>query len=65
MHTKEMSEHDGTFGNKRPSPHRCRKPGCGGAMTYEVWESSCGGYEDEKHTCSKCGHGFWVEGPDS
>lgn len=33
----------------------------------ELWESSCGGYEDVKYTCTdpKCGKVRWVDGCDS
>jgi hypothetical protein len=29
------------------------------------WESSCGGYEDYKYTCTVCGTSHWVDGCDS
>ncbi len=63
MHTREMADHEGTFGDDKPSPHKCQRCGC--AMTYRVWESSCGGYEDEKHACTGCLFYFWIDGPDS
>ena len=31
----------------------------------QLWESSCGGFEDYKYTCPSCKHGFWIDGPDS
>jgi hypothetical protein len=65
MHTQEMSELDGTFNEEKPCDRKC--PKCGSAMTVRVWDSSCGGYEDEKFTCTnkECGHSYWVDGPDS
>lgn len=43
---------------------KCRK--CGeGPVQHEVWESSCGGYEDDKYTCLGCKYVWWIEGPDS
>jgi hypothetical protein len=35
------------------------------AVRFRVVESSCGGYEDEKHECIACGHSWWAEGPDA
>lgn len=65
MHTKAMSETEGTFQEQRPSKRKC--PKCESAMTYQVWESSCGGYEDLKFTCTNksCGHTLWIDGIDS
>lgn len=64
MHTKPMSETEGTF--SPPKVASCSCPKCkGGPVQYEVWESSCGGYEDYKYTCQSCGHTWWVEGIDS
>lgn len=31
----------------------------------QVWESSCGGYEDYKYSCPDCGKRWWVDGIDS
>lgn len=64
MHTGPMPESAGTFDSEwKDSGRTCRH--CGGAMEYRVWESSCGGYEDEKHRCKECGKGYWIDGPDS
>jgi hypothetical protein len=65
MHTQPMADSDGTFGDEKPATGvRCRK--CDGRnITVRTWESSCGGYEDEKYSCGDCGHYWWVEGPDS
>lgn len=64
MHTQPMKDSDGTFGEGKCVATPCRK--CKGAsVKMEVWESSCGGYEDYKFTCGDCHHYWWVEGPDS
>lgn len=69
MHTGPMSDHDGDFGDAKPCDRRCprKKDGavCGGAMTVQVWESHCGGYEDHRFTCTSCGKVVWVDGIDS
>jgi hypothetical protein len=64
MHTQPMPESAGTFTKTTYSdkPHNAT---CDGRVRIEQWESSCGGYEDDKLTCEKCGHVWWVEGPDS
>lgn len=65
-HTPDMKESDGVFGPIKKELHNCVK--CG-EKTAECkpWQSSCGGYEDEKYTClnPNCGHSWWVEGIDS
>ena len=63
MHTKPMAESDGTFTNENEVKWPC--PKCGGKVHMRVWESSCGGYEDEKYTCTACPWVRWAEGPDS
>jgi transposase-like protein len=64
MHTKTMSDSDGSFSGwektKRNCP-RCEKQ----EVFYRVWESDCGGFEDEKYKCKACGYYWWVDGPDS
>lgn len=63
-HTRQLAEHEGDLGEANRSDHAC--PKCRAmAVTYRVWESSCGGYEDYKYTCGSCGHGWWVDGIDS
>ena len=43
--------------------HSCKK--CGQkTVTYQEWDSNCGGYTDFKYTC-QCGHSWWVDGIDS
>lgn len=64
MHTKPMAETEGTFRAPEPTKYTCRKCGKREA-TCATWDSSCGGYEDDKYTCGACGHSWWVEGPDS
>lgn len=63
MHTKPSAEHEGTFTKEAASEHPCRV--CGAPVRVQLWESSCGGYEDEKHTCTQCGRVFWIDGIDS
>jgi len=65
MH-KEMSEYEGVFQKSSSCFYKCIK--CGkNTATYEVWESSCGGYEDYKYTCQnpECKHVWWIDGIDS
>lgn len=38
---------------------------CAGKVTYRLWESSCGGYDDYQFRCDKCKKTWWVEGSDS
>lgn len=64
MHTGPIAEHEGKLAEARPCRGECPKC-CERKCTMQTWESSCGGYEDEKHTCGACGHVWWVEGPDS
>jgi DNA-directed RNA polymerase subunit M/transcription elongation factor TFIIS len=70
MHTREMTESEGTFdGDWRPTraenpDFRCRT--CGSDdVWYRTWESDCGGYVDTKYRCRHCGRTWWVEGPDA
>lgn len=68
MHTKPMSESQGTFDaewRKATGYHeecqRCHDKN----VWWRSWESSCGGYEDHQYKCRHCGHTYWVEGPDA
>lgn len=64
MHTEPMPETAGTLNAEWKSLKPCRR--CTRAeVVVEEWSSSCGGYEDEKHTCKACGHTRWIEGPDA
>ena len=67
MHTQSMSESEGDFsGWKLSEGTTC--PKCGYLnVSYSIWESKCGGYEDVKYRCnvSSCKHTWWVDGPDS
>jgi ssDNA-binding Zn-finger/Zn-ribbon topoisomerase 1 len=65
MHTQPMSESSGTLNPAKESDRKCKK--CGSTMMVQIWESSCGGYEDEKYSCSnsQCGYSFWIDGCDS
>jgi ribosomal protein L37E len=63
MHTKTIADSEGTFDDPHMTDIACRK--CGKrTVTVQAWESSCGGYEDHRYTCT-CGHFWWVEGPDA
>jgi uncharacterized protein with PIN domain len=64
MHSKPMAEHEGVL--KEPAKELDECPKCKKkAVKTRIWESNCGGFEDEKHECQACGHVFWVEGIDS
>ena len=65
-HMRSMGEHEGEF-TTTPAPTTRKCPRCGSPMTFRVWESSDGAFEDEKHECSnpKCGYVRWVDGIDS
>lgn len=66
MPTKPMSESEGTFdGEWKLSDRPCPHCGVQGQLYYRVWESSCGGHEDEKNECRACGKTRWVEGADA
>jgi len=66
MDTKPMDESEGDFrGGFRKAPGlKCRKCQTE-AVFFRTWESSCGGYEDEKYECRACGCVWWVDGPDA
>jgi len=59
-----MKDSDGDFKPGCDEKHTCRKCKVK-AATCELWESSCGGYEDYRYTCGACGHVWWVDGIDS
>ena len=62
---RTFEESEGTFSDPEQSDRKC--PKCDSPMILKIWESSDGGYEDEKYTCSnqKCRHVYWVDGIDS
>ena len=66
MHTKPMSEHQGTFQPPEAKRYRCLECKQQSAIC-RLWESSCGGYEDYKYACQNtdCRFSWWVEGSDS
>lgn len=64
MHIKPLSDNQGDFQKEEPSDRPCPKCKQVGTVTYRIWESHCGGYEDVKYSC-KCGHAWWVDGLDS
>lgn len=54
-----------SYSDDRPAHNtKCRKCGSDN-VTYCVWESSCGGYEDYRYDCRSCGYLWWVDGVDS
>lgn len=65
MDTKLNSDSDGKFIEEyRQTSRSC--PRCGKKKSYiKIWESSCGGYQDNKIWCQACDHKWWVDGPDS
>ncbi len=60
-----MKKSDGSFESVHTDDRPCPKCGDAAHHTYRVWESGDGAYEDEKHTCSACGHVWWIDGIDS
>ena len=63
-HTRQLAEHEGKFNAPQPSDRSC--PKCGEKkVTVRIWDSDCGGYEDEKYECGACSHYWWVDGPDA
>ena len=64
IEARTYSAGEGTFAKPEEKLYTCRS--CGkAAATCRTWESSCGGYEDYKYTCTACGHEWWVDGIDS
>jgi ssDNA-binding Zn-finger/Zn-ribbon topoisomerase 1 len=63
VEARAYSESEGTFTEHQTSETPC--PKCGAVVYIRVWESSCGGYEDEKHACSDCTYVRWIDGGDS
>ncbi len=64
MHTGPMPETAGELQGAQKTDDKCRK--CGAQqVTYRVWESSDGAYEDYKYTCGACGFVWWIDGIDS
>lgn len=60
-----MPESAGDFRKPEEKRHDCPHCKAHESVTVTVWESSCGGYEDEKHHCDRCGATWWIDGPDS
>lgn len=64
MHTEPLKDSEGTFCAPVACSADCRR--CHQqSVTWQSWESHCGGYEDFKFTCGACGHLWWVDGIDS
>ncbi len=64
MHTGPMPESAGEFQPPAKKLYDCRYCAGTGCVEMRLWESSCGGYDDEKYTCQKCGKTWWIEGAD-
>lgn len=58
-------EIDGEFTGGSRSDRPCPKCHADGTVTFRVWESSDGGWEDYKYSCSACKKTWWVDGIDS
>lgn len=59
-----MKDSEGEFGNlkKASAPcYHCKQD----ELYFQIWESSCGGYEDYKYQCKSCKKTWWVDGIDS
>jgi RecJ-like exonuclease len=71
MHSEPMRESAGVFRDdwqpaiKDGQPWPCPKCRVAGQVTFKVWDSNCGGYEDIKYRCEACGKTWWVESSDS
>lgn len=62
--TRTFSDSDGSFAAPEETGIRC--PKCSyRSVTVKEWESSDGGYSDERFECSHCHHVWWVDGPDA
>lgn len=65
-HTRKMNESEGELS---PSElvqiecPKCKKTDC----SVQIWESSCGGWEDYKYSCLNpdCRYQWWIDGIDS
>lgn len=52
--------------NSLPTDNPKFKCRCGSNdITFRLWESDCGGYDDTCYKCNACGKIWWVEGPDA
>lgn len=65
MHSNPISDDHGVFKNCTLTDRKC--PKCSSSMVSKTWESSCGGYEDEKYLCTnlECKYVYWIDGIDS
>jgi DNA-directed RNA polymerase subunit M/transcription elongation factor TFIIS len=64
VEARTYADSEGEFRGEKKDDCACRA--CGKReVTYRIWESSCGGYEDVKYTCHACGYRWWVDGIDS
>ena len=66
-HSGPMAESDGGLHPPQPCREGAACPKCKqiNCVTYQEWDSSCGGYTDYKYTCGACGYIWWVDGIDS
>lgn len=64
MHINSVPESSGDLNEPKQTDRTCVN--CKQqTVTYQIWESSCGGYEDFKYTCSNCKKVWWIDGIDS
>jgi hypothetical protein len=62
--SRTFADNEGEFRKEKPTDIPCRK--CGKTeVTYQIWESSDGAYEDCRYTCQACRTVWWVDGIDS
>jgi hypothetical protein len=64
-HVRQYSESEGDFEEPEPCILPCVRCKSTEHHTIQIWNSADGAYEDEKHSCSACGHVWWVDGIDS
>lgn len=63
-HTRQLDDSEGVFGAATATEVAC--PKCHAQrVSFEVWESNDGAFEDVKYTCAGCGHVWWMDGIDS
>jgi hypothetical protein len=65
MNGPPADEPGGTFGDWESYDSPCAYCRAEGQCRYRVWESACGGHEDEQHQCQACGKVWWIDGPDA
>lgn len=64
-HTAPMADSAGQFSEPRDAPEVACLACKACNVSFQTWESSCGGWEDHLYRCRACGQMWWVEGIDS